>query len=260
MCVVDEQWNCTSQVGLINVLSWGKAVNAAWINMSLPFLSSYKYADMWYCITRNSTERTGFTYRLVLQDQMIVKVKFVVVHLFVPSLHMRVVYYWLMWQYFSGVNLLCCHTKRHKRELQLAKWLQLCNFLTFELLGIAGRIIMESQSTLAWKGASRGPAAQLCEGSANQVSLSNPEHLPQWRSHSLFARNLAVSLGILSMGSEGLFDKKRHHTQCAVLSGEHLKGTYLLGPLPEGICPPLLHGNMRPEEPTTWGFSPRISF
>lgn len=72
---------------LINVLSWGKAVNTAWINMSLPFLSSYKYADVILC-TRNSTVRTGFTYRLVLQDQTIVKVKFVVVHLFVASLHM----------------------------------------------------------------------------------------------------------------------------------------------------------------------------
>lgn len=102
--------------------------------------------------TRNSTVRTGFTYRLVLQGQMIVKVKFVVVHLFVPSLHMWVVYYWLMWQYFSAVNLLSQHTKWHKRELQLAKWLQLCYFLTFPLLGIAGRIIMESQGTLAWKG------------------------------------------------------------------------------------------------------------
>lgn len=102
--------------------------------------------------TRNSTVRIGFTYRLVLQDQMIAKVKFVVVHLFVPSLHMWVVYYWLMWQYFSAVNFLSQHTKGHKRELQLAKWLQLCYFLTFQLLGIAGRIIMESQSTLAWKG------------------------------------------------------------------------------------------------------------
>lgn len=61
-------------------------------------------------------------------------------------------------------------------------------------------------------------------------------------------------------GSRGLFDKERHHTQCVVLSGEQLKGTFLLGPLPEGVCLPLLHGNMKSEEPTASGFSPRISF
>lgn len=106
------------------------------------------------------------------------------------------------------------------------------------------------------KGSFRGPAAHHCESSANQVGLSSPGHLPQWRSHSLGTKSCNFSRDFV----KELFDKERHHTQCAVLCDEQLKGTYLLGPLPEGVCPPLLCGNVRPEEPTAWGFSPRISF
>lgn len=102
------------------------------------------------------------------------------------------------------------------------------------------------------KGSFRGPAAQHCESSANQVSLSKQVEVPQ----PLNTKSCNFCRDFVD-GSKGLFDKEGQCTQCA---GEQLKGTYLLGPSPAGVCPPLLHRNMRPEEPTTSGFSPRISF
>lgn len=50
-CIVDGPRNWPkSQDDLTNMLPWGKVANTASINMSLPFLSSHKYAGMWCCI------------------------------------------------------------------------------------------------------------------------------------------------------------------------------------------------------------------